>query len=395
MASVKILLKKIDNPKDGKYPIIIQILHERRKKIISLKHYINPKFWDEEKGLPVSKYPNSTSLSILIRNKLNEAEQIILDFENEGKPFTVEDIANRLLSGSKSEMFFKFTEKEIKRLVRLKKIGNSKVYQNTLNVFKEFRGQRDISLKNINLKVLHEFQDFLIEKGNKVNTISVHMRTLRAIYNKAIKVGAVKEEYYPFKKFSIKNEKTVKRALRKEEIDKIRKLELKDPELKKARDLFLFSFYNRGMSFVDIVNLKVKNLKGGRINYTRQKTGQKFSIAISSQAQEIIARYNDCKVSESFVFPIIKRNVNEYLDYRNAMRLINKKLKDIADMAGIEIPLTTYVSRHSWATIAKRMGIATAIISEGFGHESEETTQIYLDSFDTDVIDDANAMIIQ
>jgi len=395
MASVKILLKKIDNPKDGKYPIIIQILHERRKKIISLKHYINPKFWDEEKGLPVSKYPNSTSLSILIRNKLNEAEQIILDFENEGKPFTVEDIANRLLSGSKSEMFFKFTEKEIKRLVRLKKIGNSKVYQNTLNVFKEFRGQRDISLKNINLKVLHEFQDFLIEKGNKVNTISVHMRTLRAIYNKAIKVGAVKEEYYPFKKFSIKNEKTVKRALRKEEIDKIRKLELKDPELKKARDLFLFSFYNRGMSFVDIVNLKVKNLKGGRINYTRQKTGQKFSIAISSQAQEIIARYNDCKVSESFVFPIIKRNVNEYLDYRNAMRLINKKLKDIADMAGIEIPLTTYVSRHSWATIAKRMGIATAIISEGLGHESEETTQIYLDSFDTDVIDDANAMIIQ
>ena len=395
MASVKILLKKIDTSKDGKLPIIIQILHERRKKIISLKHNIHPDFWDDDKGLPVSKYTNAPRLSKLIRNKINDAEQIILDFENDGKPFTVDDIAYKLTEGEKSDMFFLFTEKEILRLIRLGKTGNSKVYQHMLNAFKEFRDQKDVPLKNIDLKMLHEFQDYLIEKGNRINSISVHMRTLRAIYNKAIKLGAVKEDYYPFKKFSIKNEKTAKRALRKEDIDKIRSLDLgKDYELNKARDIFLFSFYNRGMSFIDIANLKVKDIKNGRINYARQKTGQKFSIQVTEQAKEIMEKYNDLANPESFIFPIIKSKENEYLDYRNAMRLINKKLKDIAGMADIELSLTTYVSRHSWATIAKRMGISTAIISEGLGHESEETTQIYLDSFDTDIIDDANAKII-
>lgn len=396
MASIKILLKKIENPKDGKFPIILQILHERRKKIVSLKHYIEPEFWDDKKGLPVAKYPNASKLSRLIRNKTNEAEQIILDFENEGKPYTVDDIAFKLTEGAKSDMLFLFTEKEISRLVRLGKVGNSKVYQNTLNVFREFRDHKDIPLKNIDPKLLHEFQDYLLEKGNRINSISVHMRTLRAIYNKAIKVGAVKDDYYPFKKFSIKTEKTAKRALRKEDIDKIRSLDLgKDYELNKARDIFLFSFYNRGMSFIDIANLKVKDIVKDRINYSRQKTGQKFSIQVTAQSKEIMKKYNDLTNLESFIFPIILRKGNEYLDYRNAMRLINKKLKKIAEKVEIEIPLTTYVSRHSWATIAKRMGISTAIISEGLGHESEETTQIYLDSFDTDVIDDANAKIIE
>jgi len=395
MASVRIFLNKNKKSSDGKHPIIIQLIHERKKKIISLRHYAKYDEWDEDKGLPKAKHPNAKSLSVLIRDKLNQAEKIILDYENDNKPFTVDDIALRLTSGSKSELFFKFTEQEIKKLYKIGKQGNAKVYQNTLNVFKAFREDRDILLKNIGVKTLIDFQDYLIEKGNKVNTISVHMRTLRAIHNKGIKVGAVKEEYYPFKKFSIKSEKTKKRALRKEDIDRIKGLDLaEDYEMNKARDIFLFSFYNRGMSFIDIVNLRVKDIKNGRINYSRQKTGQKFSIKLTSQAEGIIKKYNDLKDPSSYLFPIIKRKSEEYLDYKNAMRLMNKKLKKIAEKAEIDMSLTTYVSRHSWATIAKRMGISTSVISEGLGHESEHTTQIYLDSFDNDVIDDANAMVI-
>lgn len=395
MASVKILLNKHKKTKDGKHPIIIQLIHDRRKKIISLKHYAKPDQWDDEKGLPKSKHPNAKSLSVLIRDKINIVEKIILDFENDKRPFTADEIAAILLAGAKSEMFFSFTEQIIKKQERIGKQGNAKVYQNTLNVFKDFRNERDIPLKNIDLNMLNDFQDYLIEKGNKVNTISVHLRTLRALYNKGIKAGAVKEEYYPFKKFRIKSEKTKKRALRKEDIDRIKSVDLgNDYEMIKARDIFLFSFYNRGMSFIDIAYLKVKDIKNGRINYARQKTGQKFSIKLTPQAEGIISKYNNLKEPDSYVFPIIKRKGEEYLDYKNAMRLMNKKLKKIAEKIGIDIPLTTYVSRHSWATIAKRMGISTAIISEGLGHESEDTTQIYLDSFDNDVIDDANAMVI-
>ena len=168
----------------------------------------------------------------------------------------------------------------------------------------------------------------------------------------------------------------------------------KEENLQFWKDLFMFSFYNRGMNFVDMAFLKVKNIENARLNYTRQKTGQQFSIKITEKARVIIDRYNDLKDPESYVFPIIYRKGKEYMDYRNAMRLMNKKLKKISNLLKLDVPLTTYVSRHSWATIAKRSGIATAVISEGLGHESEETTQVYLDSFENNVLDDANDLII-
>jgi integrase len=140
--------------------------------------------------------------------------------------------------------------------------------------------------------------------------------------------------------------------------------------------------------------LKVKNIETGRLNYTRQKTGQQFSIKVTDKSKAIIDKYSNLKEPESYIFPIIYRKGKEYLDYRNAMRLMNKKLKKISDLLKLDVPLTTYVSRHSWATIAKKSGIATAVISEGLGHESEETTQVYLDSFENDVLDDANERII-
>ena len=168
----------------------------------------------------------------------------------------------------------------------------------------------------------------------------------------------------------------------------------KEENLQLYKDLFMFSFYNRGMNFVDMAFLKVKNIESGRINYTRQKTGQHFSIKVTDKSKSIIDKYNDLKEPESYIFPIIYRKGNEYLDYRNAMRLMNKKLKKISELLNLDVPLTTYVSRHSWATIAKKSGVATAVISEGLGHTTEEITQVYLDSVENDVLDDANDLII-
>ena len=129
------------------------------------------------------------------------------------------------------------------------------------------------------------------------------------------------------------------------------------------------------------------------MQYARKKTNQKFSIKITPEAESIIKKHSYSTDPNSFIFQIIDRKGQEYLDYRNALRLTNKKLRLIGQMAKCSIPLSTYVSRHSWATIAKRAGVSTAIISEGLGHDSEKTTQIYLDSFENKVLDDANELI--
>ncbi len=396
MASVKIQLYKHKKLEDGSHPIIMQIIKDRKKKTIWLGYYAKPEQWNYEANVPNSKHPNSVRLANKIREKLTEVTDAILDLERNKKPFTVSDIVNNISEDKRSNSILPFTDKTIKKMESLGQIGNSRVYRNTYNVFKEFRKGQDIEFRFIDYKLLNEFQDYLIMKGNKTNTNSIHFRTLRAIYYRAIKEGEVNEEFNPFKKFKIKSEPTQKRAIKKDDIDKIRNLKIKaKPELIKARDLFLFSFYNRGMSFVDIAYLKAGDIKKDRIYYTRRKTGQKFSIKLVDKSMEIIEKYSDLKNPEDYIFPILLRKGQEYLDYRNAMRLMNKKLKILSKLADIEEPITTYTARHSWATIAKRAGIPTAVISEGLGHETEETTQIYLDSFENDVLDDANELIIK
>lgn len=394
MASATIQLYKHKKKSDGSHPVVLQLIKDRRKKLIFIGHYVLPSHWDDEKNVPTSRHSNSARLKNIIRGKLIDAEKVIMDFEEKKKPFTVEDIVEKLNATEKSDMFFAYGEKTVRKLEELNQIGNSKIYDSTLSIFKEFRSDKDISLKHIDRKLLEAFREFLIKRGCKINTISVYLRTLRAIYNRAVKEEAVSDILYPFKDIKIPSEKTKKRAIRKEDIDKIISLDLSAKnDLNYARDLFLFSFYLRGISFVDIAFLKVKDIVGDRINYTRRKTGQKFSIKITEKAWDIIKKYNNLSDPGSYVFPILKREDNEFLDYRNAIRLLNKKLKKISKQAELPEPISTYTARHSWATIAKRSGIPTAVISEGLGHDSEETTQIYLDSFENDVLDRANELI--
>lgn len=394
MASVTILLYKHKKKSDGSHPVVLQIIKDRKKKLLFLRHYVKDEHWDSEKNMPTSKHPNSVRLKNLIRDKLTQADKVILEFEDQKKPFTVEDIVQKLNKSENSDMLFGFWQSIVEKLVQLRRIGNSTIYKHTLDVFKEFRKEKDISIKHIDLQLLDAFKEFLIKRGCKVNTISIHLRTLRAVYNRAIREKAVSGELYPFKNFKISTEETKKRAIRKEDIDKIVELDLTNrKDLEYSRDLFLFSFYFRGMSFIDISFLKVKDIVGDRVFYTRKKTGQKFSIKITEKAWGIIRKYNDLSDKDSYLFPILKREGHEYLDYRNAMRLTNKKLRKISENAKLSEPISTYTARHSWATIAKRSGIPIAVISEGLGHDSEETTQIYLDSFENDVLDKANEMI--
>lgn len=401
MASVKVQLYSHKKNKQGEHPIIIQVIHNRKKRIIYLGHYLPEKEWDSSLGLSIGKSKIKEReiflkiLNINIEKKKNEVNRAVVELEGKGLPYTVNQIIEAVERPKSSVSVFNFAADLIYRLEKAGRIGNSKAYKNTLGVFKDFRKNKDLSFDDFNYKVLISFEEDLQSKGRKVNAISFHMRTLRSLYNKAIKEGLAQQELYPFKDFRIKREKTAKRAIIKGNITSIKEMDLFDrPDFEKARDYFLFSFYTRGMSFVDLANLKVSNIINDRLTYSRNKTNQKFTIKLTPQILEIISKYNDLKVKDSYLFPIITDPKGDiYTQYRNGMRLTNKKLKKIGEELNLPVGLSTYVSRHSWATIAKREGIPTAIISEGLGHETERTTQIYLDSFENYVLDDANDLI--
>jgi integrase len=395
MASVKLMLYTHKELKDHTHPIVLSIIKDRKRKLISTGYSATASQWRKDNKGVNSQHQNHKKLNAHLSKKRIDAENAILDLEQSGKPYTVEDIVEELQSDKRPSSFKVHSENLIYKLKQVGKTGNARVYQDSLNALLRFNDDKDIDMKNITPRILEKFRQYLLENNAKINTISVYLRTIRAIYNKAIQDGLVSEKHYPFKTFKIKTEPTLKRAISKETIVKIKELDLsglKRQEL--ARDIFLFSFYNRGMNFIDIFYLKPEDVKDGRIRYRRRKTGQTLSIKLTEQSQEIISKYYEAGNDQEYIFPIIKKG-NEYNSYRSGIRSLNRGLEDISEKLESEIRLSSYVARHSWATIAKRSGIPTAIISEGLAHDSEKTTQIYLDSFEDEILDMANEIIIR
>lgn len=398
MASVKVKFLDEKVLKDGTYPIAIQVIHNRAKKIFYLKHSLLKSEWDYDLYQPNNKAKNYRLLRARIIRAINDLESIIIRLENSGKPFTLLDVEKEYKPEKFKTIsdltFTSFVDNIIEQLKKEGRIGNANAYGNTKAQFTNIFGT-DFLLADITLDVVQEFIHKMTTANLSINSRAVHLRELRAIINKAIKSGHYEAEKYPFKYISIKSQKTRKRAVNKDIIKMVENYEAPaNSNLQFFKDIFLFSFYNRGMNFVDIAFLKAKNIQSGRIIYERQKTGQHFSIKLTEKSKAIVDKYNDLTQPESYVFPIIMREDNKYLDYKNALRLANKKLLQISKELKLETHLTTYVSRHSWATIAKKSGVATAVISEGLGHTTEEITQVYLDSFENDTLDNANEIVI-
>jgi len=238
-----------------------------------------------------------------------------------------------------------------------------------------------------------EYEASLKSYGVAMNTVSFYNRILRAVYNRAVEKEMTVQRY-PFKHVYTGIDKTVKRAVPLKIIKRIKDLDLSfKSSLDFARDMFLFSFYTRGMSFIDMAYLKKKDLQNGILSYRRRKTGQQLFIKWEKSMQEIIDKYPANE--NGYLLPIIKTDRNERLQYRNALRLVNNKLKEISVSIGLQAKLTMYVSRHSWASIAKSQNIPLSVISAGMGHDSENTTQIYLASLDNSTIDKANDLILK
>lgn len=294
----------------------------------------------------------------------------------------------------KERTLFVFMEEVSLNLKSIGKIRTFETYESSLNSFKKFRNGKDLTLSKITSDLIIEYEAFLKAKGISKNTSSFYMRTLRAVYNRAVNKGLTQQKY-PFKYVYTGIDKTQKRAITIKAIKHIKNLDLSsEKQLDFARDMFMFSFYTRGMSFIDMAYLRKNDLKNGILTYRRRKTGQLLHIRWEACMQKIVNKYKN--ESSIYLLPIINTgNVEaqrkQYIYYAHN---INRYLKKIGERIGLSIPLTMYVSRHSWASIAKQKNIPLSVISDGLGHDSELTTRIYLSTLDNVEIDKANRMIM-
>lgn len=402
-ASAKVVLYTSKTLSNGEHPIMIRIIKDRKPAYISTGKSSPQKLWDFKNNLPKAKHPLKRELDILLPKKLSEANKTILNFENEEKYFSGEVVRSKLKKTFSRVSVFKYFETEIERLEKANRIGYADVFKNTKKALVNFRKGKDFLFVDVNVKFLTDLEIWFSERGVTGNSISVFMRTLRKLMNNAINEGYCPQEVYPFKSYNISklHTQTSKRALTKEQMKEILEVEVqKDSRLFHSKNYFVFSYYCRGMNFSDMAFLKWSNINGKRISYVRVKTGVHYNMEILPPALEILNYYKEhyFQSQTGFVFPIL----NEFhvtarsMSYRidKVLSQTNRHLKELAKLAGLDVHLTTYVARHSYATVLKRSGVSTSIISEGLGHTTEKTTQIYLDSFENETLDEANKALL-
>jgi len=392
-ANIKIVLtNKISA--DGKYGIYLRITKNRKKKEINIglrcrkEHFLNEQLTKE--------HPNYKTANRVILKEKSRAEDIINDFRLRGYNFTLNEFENvfRDKDSNTETSVIKLFDEIIEELETAGRIGNAKAYRETKNAIMRFTTGKKILFRDVTPAFLEKFEAYMRSRGNKDGGIAIKMKELCALFNTAIRRKLITQEIYPFKDYKISRLKPQKnkRALTVEDFKKIRDLDLSDnPYLIEAQHYFLFSFYARGINFVDTMKLKWADIVDNRIYYTRAKTKGKFNIEITPEIQRILDYYKSQNGLTEYVFPILLKDdlTPKQIEYRKELALgtYNRKLKQIAKLAGVEKNLTSYVARHSFATIHKQMGTSIAVISELMGHADVQITMTYLKEFDTDFLD--------
>ena len=398
MASIKVKFRP-STVADHEGTIYYQIIHERKVRQLLSDYKVFPSEWDESRSMVTTSQKSERKAFILsirerIRWDVERLNKIDKKLDSNGLTYTADDVIDEFNRYANEYSLFNFMESIIVKLKHNGKVRTSETYKSALSSFKKFRQDEDIMLDCLTSEIMEAYEAWHKSRGVAPNTISFYARILRAVYNRAVEDDII-ENRNPFKHVYTGVDKTVKRALPLPVIKKIKALDLSlNSSLDYARDMFLMSFYLRGMSFIDMAFLKKSDLKNGYVTYRRRKTGQQLIIEWAKEMQMILDKYPEN--ATDYLLPIIKNpGTNERCTYRNMGYNINHNLKKIAKMVGVQIPLTLYVARHSWASAAKAKGIPLSVISEGMGHDSEATTQIYLASLDTSVVDRANSLILK
>ena len=397
MASVKVKFRPSTiEGKEG--TIYYQIIQNRVIRQLKTDYRIFTDEWNEAESCIIVGSSERSNLLLSLQERmewdLKRLDMIIRQLDNRKSTYTANDIIVAFQNRVNEQSFFYFMQGIIKQLELLNKIRTSETYVAALSSFMKFRYGQDILLCEIDSDMMMLYEAWLKSKGICPNTVSFYMRILRAVYNRAVEKELI-EQKYPFRHVYTGIDKTVKRAVPLKVIKYIKELDLTlKPHLDYARDMFLFSFYTRGMSFVDMAYLRKSDLKNGILTYRRKKTSRQLTVKWEKCMEDIVNKYESYSDMQ-YLLPIITRCTDERIQYRNTISRVNIALKEIARLVGLTLPLSMYCARHAWASIAKSKNIPLAVISEGMGHDSEETTRIYLASLDTNVVDKANGLILK
>ena len=396
MASIKVKFRSSTN-KNKEGTIYYQIIQNRVIRQLKTDYRLFIHEWDEVNcTINIENSSRKNYLQSIAKRvdwDIKRLQSLMNQLENKRVKYTADDVISIFQKQSNEQSLFNFIQAVIAQLQQMGKQRTSETYCCTLKSFMQFRGDKDVLLEDIDSDLMLMYEAYLRNKGLTKNSTSFYMRILRAVYNRAVEKELTANRN-PFKHVYTGIDKTVKRAIPFKAIKQIKNLDLSlQPSLDFAKDMFLFSFYTRGMSFIDMAYLKKKDLSNGILSYRRRKTGQQLFIRWEKCMQEIVEKY-DTDYCSLYLLPILKYPYDRS-QYKNMLYRTNKSLKDVAKMVGLSIPLTLYVARHSWASIAKSKNIPISVISEGMGHDSEMTTQIYLASLDNAVVDRANAQILK
>ena len=403
MGNIKIVLFTYKTLKDNTHPIMLRVTARGERKYLSLSYSCPPDQWDDSNSRPNENFSpkkDRDELIEIIEETNSRCRQIIRRMADEyNTDWTLDEfMAKYSRSVLKPLKVGEYAARVRERLKLAGRYRTGDVYWDTWINLKGFLKSRkriksDISFSEITESFLREFKEYHEGKGNRPGHIHHLMRTLRALYNLAIEDGyAVKDNYpFKFKKLGIERGEPFRRAITPEELTKIRDVKLIDPDQKLARDLFMFSFYTRGMNFIDITLLKPGNIEGDRLIYIREKTGRRFSMELVPAAQQIINKYQS---ENKYIFPLLMTNhktgTAKYNRIKKMRAQINFNLHKVAKKARLNKIITFYVARHTFATKAKIYDKEdTNVIQELLGHSDVKTTEVYLKSFEDEFLDKA------
>ena len=400
MATIKLKFRPSSVP-EAEGTLYYQVIHKRKVKYISTEHQIYAYEWDEKaETIVVAAESERKGTLAMMQCKIDKAfKQLrsILDrTERCHKDYTVDDLCKAFIKEQTYKTVFVFLHEQATKKEQMKRLGTARTYGNAYRRFKAFREDVDLTFDELTPDMIASYEAWLIDRRLKQNSIRCYLRTLNTLLCKAVAEGLLSNRNL-FSRVRLSYVKTTKRAISEKELKVIANLELPEHStMAFARDIFMFSFYMRGMPFVDIAYLRKTDLKNGMWTYCRRKTNQCLMVEWEKAQQKILDRYAHQTENGPYLLPIInKEDGTEYLQYQRMQTNINRALKKIGEMAELKMPLTTYVARHTWASVARDMNIPISIISEGMGHNSIKTTQVYLNSIDISRINEANKRIIK
>ena len=371
---------------NGQHPIMLRLTKNRKRKYISLHISLALQYWDAEKCKPRRNCPDKERIEALIQQKTQELQSQVMDFKTSDKEYTLNTLVEKASRKVVRQTVGEYLNGYIDRLLAEKRVGNAKTFQELRTSLTKFCRSLDFYFIDIDAEWLKRYEQWLrVERHYSDNSIGIRFRSLRVLYNSAITDGLIKKTDYPFDTFKVSRfkEATAKRSLTKEDIRRIMDCEVRTltkypkPFLQLAKDLFLFSYLSCGINLTDILHIRYADIVDGRLVFNRQKTGELLSFQLRPAALGLLDEYRQPTAQQ------------QYGRVQRTNKRINRYLKLIGEHLHLPITLTTYVARHSFATVLKRSGVSTSIISESLGHSSEKITQIYIDSFENSQIDAA------